>query len=309
MEIETRIENKYSNSDRGEDDCDYESNIKYIRNDTRRVINASVNKIKRGTNKIKYNNETYNEKRTTNDKNKSRRDTNKIEKEKSIRESAAKSCRVHQLTENNKTKYETTGEPKLIINIIGPVQEELKEDRYLLMTIDTLVNKTKLYTVRNKNIDKIINKIRIKYFERYGKPIEIITERKKRYRTKEWRDFAKEIGFSSRMITTNDNYDRLIKKLRKIIITYVRMTHEKWENVIECVRTKINRAIDLIKNTRRKIDNKSCKKDWELTNKYKTTECKNIPKYQNNAIKKNANRLAEKYQIRQVREAYEKNAE
>lgn len=186
---EIRKKNSNSSSDMDEEN---EPDIRNIRNNTIHVVNANAVEIKRGACEMKND-------RQTNDNNESLRDTNMIEKKNSIEESGAESCHVR--------------DEKLIISTIGPVQEESEEDKYILMIMNMSIRKVKMYDVRNKDINTIIDKLRIDYFEQYGRPGEIVTEIKERYRTEKWRDFAREMGFSSRTITDNDTYSDAIKIL------------------------------------------------------------------------------------------------
>lgn len=132
----------------------------------------------------------------------------------------------------------------------------------------------------------------MEYFKKFGQPIKIVSEYDEAYQTDEWRDFAREIGFSSQTVPINEKYeplDKIIREISKIIKICKYTTHEKWENIIgraEIIINEImseNRSIKAIESKNSTLDDKLCERNVKTTNKDKIIERINASKDENSA--------------------------
>lgn len=131
------------------------------------------------------------------------------------------------------------------IDLFGPLPRSNQGNKYILVLTDFFSKHTALYPLRNQKVTAIIDAIENHYIPRRGYvPQALLTDRGGQFITLKWKQFAARVGTQLKKTSPcnpqANPVERVMRKLGRVLRTYVRDDHQSLDQIVPRLETIIN---------------------------------------------------------------------
>lgn len=133
------------------------------------------------------------------------------------------------------------------IDFLGELPRSKGNFCYLLNIVDLFSKHVSMFPIRKATTEQTINKLKI-YFEKFGKPEQILTDRGTQFMSFKMKDFLAENDITHRITSIKHPRSNPIEKYQKHMIqllrVYIHKQHTKWIEYVSFIEQAINNSVN-----------------------------------------------------------------